>query len=169
MEQLKGTEMKDRDAGEAKVRLNRLQTNPDRIVLDEETMTVAKRIAHQLDEAFSGIVKLKTKEIINFILQSRSHLFDKSELKAIREKHFDDVRAAQWALEQLQLAKGRGENLTLHDVLARIQTPPQVSDRSDGAPIKSRAKKLRAEVLIDTTEIPDRAHDSSQKSESLTE
>lgn len=97
--------------------------SPDRIVLEVDTLVVIKNIADQLQETFNGIVKLSNKEIANFILQSRAGLLGKAELKAIRDKYFDDVRAAQWALQRLKDAKDSGQQLSLAEILNQIQTP----------------------------------------------
>ena len=105
--------------------------NPDRIVIDPETVAIVNSISAQLTETFNGMVNLRMKEIVNFVLQQRGHLLNKGELRLIRKKYFDDVRAAQWALEKLQEAKGQGQNLTFADVLEKMQFPFQTQPKDN--------------------------------------
>ena len=112
------------------------RTNPDRIVIDPETVAIVNSITAQLAETFNGMVNLKMKEIVNFVLQQRGHLLNKSELRTIRKKYFDDVRAAQWALEKLQEAKGLGQNLTFADVLEKMQFPLQTQQKDNARLVK---------------------------------
>ncbi len=118
------------------------RANPDRIVIDPETAAIVSSIGVQLAETFNGMVNLKTKEIVNFVLQKRSQLLDKSELRAVRIKYFDDVRAAQWALVKLQEAKGRGQDLTLAEVIEKMQFPQQSVQKEDARSGRALKKKF---------------------------
>ncbi len=99
------------------------QINPDRIVLESISVEFVRAVGAQIEEAFGGIIKLTHKEIANFILQSRTESLTSSELAAVKDKYFDDVQAAQWALQKLKAAKESGEELSLADVLSQLQTP----------------------------------------------
>lgn len=116
------------------------QINPDRIVLEVESVALAKRINDQINDVFGGVIKLTHKEIANFLLQQRSELLSQSELKAIKDKHFDDVRAAQWAVQKLKAAKDSGQELTLGDVLSMIQSPT-LKDKRTHRTLKVTKKK----------------------------
>ena len=119
------------------------QTYPDRIVLDPKSMDAIKTFANQLEEVFNGIVTLTSKDIANFILQNRCEVFSKTELDAIRNIHYDDVRAAMIAVERLKAAKAAGETLTLADVLGKMQTP-SVTKKPAREGAKMRRKKSDA-------------------------
>lgn len=97
--------------------------NADRIVLDGSSVDFIKSVGTQIEGAFGGIIKLTYKEIANFVLQSRAELLTSGELVKVKEKYFDEVRAAQWALQKLKEAKESGKELSLTDVLKKIQTP----------------------------------------------
>lgn len=107
---------------EQKPKRNR-KANPDRITLSKEALQVLANMETQVERAFGGMVRLKNKELTNFILEARSTEFSSSELKMLKDKYFDEVRAATWALQKLKEAKERGESLKLKEILAQIQTP----------------------------------------------
>ncbi len=95
----------------------------DRIVLEEQSLVFMAQIQAQIDKAFGGLIKLSNKEVANFVLQVRFNLLTQAELELIKEKYFDDVRAAKWALQKLKTAKSGGEKLSLLDVVEMLQTP----------------------------------------------
>ena len=107
---------------EQKPKRNR-KANPDRITLSKEALQVLAAMEAQVEKAFGGMVRLKNKELTNFILEARSAELSSSELKMLKDKYFDEVRAATWALQKLKEAKERGESLKLKEILAQIQTP----------------------------------------------
>lgn len=99
------------------------QANPDRIVLSKVALDNLAKLEAQIEKAFGGMVRLKNKDLTNFLLEVRFSELTSSELKMIRERYFDEVKAATLALQKLKQAKERGEELKLSDVLAQIQTP----------------------------------------------
>lgn len=107
---------------EQKPKRNR-KANPDRITLGKEALHVLASMETQVEKAFGGMVRLKNKELTNFILEARSAELSSSELKMLKDRYFDEVRAATWALQKLKEAKERGESLKLKEILAQIQTP----------------------------------------------
>lgn len=121
------------------------QANPDRIVLDTVAVAFVKTVAAQLEEVFGGVIKLTTKEIANFILQSRTEALSTSELKEIRDKHFDDVKALQWATQKVKEAKAVGNRVSLADLLAQIQVPVAPAKRAPRTP-KAKSEKVPGET-----------------------
>jgi hypothetical protein len=115
------------------------QKHPDRIVLDKESVEVVESISAQINKAFGGMVKLSNKELTNFLVQSRSEKLSSSELKEIKDKYFDDVRAAQWAVQRLKQAKSGGENLSLNEVLQMLHSPISKEKR----PFNSESKRKK--------------------------
>lgn len=118
------------------------QINPDRIVLECPSVEFVRAVAAQVEESFGGIIKLTHKEIANFVLQSRTELLTNGELAAIKDKYFDDVQAAQWALQKLKAAKESGEELSLADVLNQLQTPVVREKR------KPKTPKVKSEPAV---------------------
>jgi hypothetical protein len=99
------------------------QANPDRIVLSKVAVDNLAKLESQVEKAFGGMIRLKNKELTNLLLEVRCSELTNAELKMIRERYFDEVKAATVALQKLKQAKERGEELKLSDVLAQIQTP----------------------------------------------
>ena len=120
--------------------------NPDRIVLEQDTLAVIKKVTEQIENTFGGVVKLTNKEIANFLIQSRNDELSAPELSAIKDKFFDDVRAAQWAVNRLKAAKVAGQQVSLADVLNELQMPVVMEKR---APRKAKAKKEKQETSGD--------------------
>lgn len=119
------------------------QINPDRIVLESASVETVKTIASQIENTFGGIIKLTQKEMANFLLQSRKEPLTATELMAIKDKYFDDVQAAHWALQKLKAAKESGQELTLADVLGQLQTPLVKEKR------KPKVPKVKSEKVYD--------------------
>lgn len=133
------------ESNEQKV-IRKRQSNPDRIVLDAKSLELIKSISEQIDQSFGGIIKLSHKEIANFILESRAELLSGTELKAIKEIYFDDVRAAQWALAKLKAAKDKGESLTLTEILTKIQMSIVKEKRPSKTDAAKREKQASGET-----------------------
>lgn len=124
---------------EQKPKRNR-KANPDRITLGKEALQVLANMETQVEKAFGGMVRLKNKELTNFILEARSAELSPSELKMLKDRYFDEVRAATWALQKLKEAKERGESLKLKEILAQIQTP-LVKERSASKKVAATREK----------------------------
>ena len=121
---------------EQKTKRNR-KANPDRITLGKDALQTLVALEAQVEKAFGGMVRLKNKELTNFVLEVRNTELSASELRLVKERYFDEVRAATWALQKLKEAKGRGERLKLKEILAQIQTPVvkerSISKKAQGA------------------------------------
>lgn len=114
----------------------------DRIVLNQASMEAVASMIDQVDQAFGGLVKLGTKDVVNYLVQNRSSTLTTSDLNHIRAQFFDEVRAAQWALKQVKEAKERGESLSLGEVLAQMSLPKaKVSARKSGQRRKDKDAK----------------------------
>lgn len=130
--------------------------NPDRIVLDKESVELLAQISAQVEDAFGGVIKLTQKELANFVLQNRAQPLTQAELKGIKDQYFDDVRAAQWALQKLKMAKEEGRDLSLSEVMAMIQTPVVSEKRPRKVDAEKRKKK---EKHPDQTDMIDANHE----------
>ncbi len=106
-----------------KIEKKKRQFNPDRIVLEAKSVELVKKISAQIELAFNGVIKLTNKEIANFLIQARSTELTANELRQMRELHFDEVRAAMWAVQKLKVAREKGEEITLAQIIEQIQTP----------------------------------------------
>lgn len=113
--------------------------NPDRIVLNAESVTVLGRLREQINLAFGGMIKLSNKDLANFLIQQRSSALSEQEVLNVKSEFFDDVTAAQWVLKKLKDAKGKGEHLSLKEVIGSIQTPQVRKKRAPKTHQEARA------------------------------
>ena len=77
----------------------------DRIVLDATTLAVVAKVQSQIEAVFNGLVKLTNKDVVNYLVQCRTSELSGQELDVLRQTHFDEVKAAKWAVERLQAAR----------------------------------------------------------------
>ncbi len=120
------------------------QINPDRIVLESESLSFINSIGAQIAEIFSGMVKLTNREIVNFILQTRAELLTRKELRQLKNKYIDEERAAKLALEKVKAGKERGETISFAEAYKQINTPFIGEKLPPKIPKKKREKKLDA-------------------------
>ncbi|MGE4133304.1 MAG: hypothetical protein AB7F86_16795 [Bdellovibrionales bacterium] len=133
----------------------------DRIVLNQASMETVANVVGQIEQAFGGLVKLGTKDVVNYLLQSRSSALTASDLNQIRAQFFDEIRAAQWALRQVKEAKERGESVSLTEVLARMALPKaKVSNRKTAL---KRKEKHDEKTPTNDVKAPDLSNDVELK------
>lgn len=71
----------------------------------------------QIEEKLSGSVSINKSDLVNFFLAKQADVLSKDQIEKIREAFFDEVRFAQWALQQVKDSKKKGESLSLKDVI----------------------------------------------------
>src|SRR5690242_4727672 len=57
--------------------------------------------------------------LVNFLIMNRSDTLSAIDLSGIETQFFDELKFAQWAVEELKLAKARGDQTTLADIVSR--------------------------------------------------
>jgi hypothetical protein len=87
-----------------------------RIILTEENGKRLQEWIDQLRESCPGI-RIKKQDLLNWLINQRESRLSSADLKALRERFFNEIELAQWALGQLKAAKGRNENLTLAELI----------------------------------------------------
>lgn len=87
-----------------------------RVILDEANGKHLEGWIEQLRGSCPGI-RIKKQDLVSWLIQEKGEQLSPADLKAIRERFFDEVELAQWALEQLRAAKQRNEKLTLAGLL----------------------------------------------------
>ncbi|MBI2712739.1 MAG: hypothetical protein HYX41_07805 [Bdellovibrio sp.] len=92
-------------------------TYPDRVKISAEAIAKLNNLAEQVNSQLRG-VKLTRCELVDFLLLSHSESLSASELKDLEAKYFDEVKFAQWAVEELKRAKARGESVSFADILS---------------------------------------------------
>lgn len=101
---------------------------PDRLRISAEALTRLNCFIEQVSERLRG-VKVTRSELVNFLIMDRPEALSASELKGLESKYFDEVKFAQWAVEELKAAKVRGESSTLAEILAKHKGSPPVQRR----------------------------------------
>jgi hypothetical protein len=97
-----------------------------RIVLNEGNAKHLQEWVGQLREACPGI-RVKKQDVVNWLISEKGSRLTPGDLKALKDRFFDDVALAEWALRQLRAAKARSEPLTLADL---VQRPPAIVRKS---------------------------------------
>lgn len=103
-------------------------TYPDRVKISAEAIVRLNILAEQVASHLRG-VKLTRCELVDFLLLSHSEALSPSELRDLEAKHFDEVKFAQWAVEELRAARTRGESVSLADILSTRAVKPTGSKR----------------------------------------
>jgi len=92
-----------------------------RVILSDDNDKRLQEWLTQIRESCPGI-RIKKQDLVNWIIAERSARLSSADLKAVREKFFDEIELAQWALGQLKAAKDRNEKLTLADLVRNGRT-----------------------------------------------
>jgi hypothetical protein len=111
------------------------QPRRDRVNLDPVSLARLQSWLDQFNQNFpTG--KITRSDLINYLLSSRSESLSENELAGLRERFFDEVQLAEWALRELKAARNRGENSTLNEILdsLKIARPVSRKKRTKSAP-----------------------------------
>jgi hypothetical protein len=82
-------------------------------------------------------LKLGRSDLVNWLLQSRSHELSKKEMSALARDHFDPVKALEAAMVEAKALAGRGEAIDLQALLNE-KLDMQKRTRSNRRPVRSR-------------------------------
>lgn len=93
----------------------------DRIVLTPETQAIISKLISEVSDATNGLLKLHGRDIANFLIQSRCQTFDSDELASLRNKYFDDAKAANWMVNQIREARSHGESVDLEELFKKVR------------------------------------------------
>lgn len=100
-----------------KVRSQKLTVKQDRVTLLPSAVTKIDGWIKQIEEKLSGSVDVNRSDLVNYFLEKQPDVLTKDQIEKIKDVFFDDVRFAQWALQQVKESKKKGESLSLKDVL----------------------------------------------------
>ena len=120
------------------------QLHHDRIVLDDKSMQIIQNMQNQIQTSMNAVVKIDTRKLVNFLIQSRAPTLSLSDLKLLKEKYFDQVKALEWALQQAKEAKANNSELTISDILKKLETPLVTEKSSRKIPLEAKKKFLGA-------------------------
>jgi len=127
-----------------------------RVILSEESALQLGRWIEQVRESCPGI-RVKKQDLVSWLVSEKDTLTP-NDLKSIKERFYDEIELAEWALAQLKAAKARNEKVALSDLLrggkrttegdalprkARKKSPPALNNEApnDSAPESQRVTK----------------------------
>lgn len=97
--------------------LKSISVKQERATLSPQVSTKVDAWLKQIEEKLSGSVSINKSDLVNFFLEKQADVLSKDQIEKIREAFFDEVRFAQWALQQVKDSKKKGESLSLKDVI----------------------------------------------------
>ena len=99
---------------------------PERPLLSPESAQRIDRWADMLAPRLSGR-RLARAELVNWLVMSRGEDLTEAELAALHDRHYDPVRALEWAVRAAKEAQARGEKVDVQEIVGlpnfRSQSP----------------------------------------------
>lgn len=94
-----------------------ISAKQERATLSPQVSAKVDMWLRQIEDKLSGSVSINKSDLVNFFLEKQTDVLSKDQIEKIREAFFDEVRFAQWALQQVKESKKKGETLSLRDVI----------------------------------------------------
>jgi len=94
-----------------------ISVKQERATLNPQVSAKVDKWLKQIEDKLSGSVSINKSDLVNFFLEKQADVLSKDQIEKIREAFFDEVRFAQWALQQVKESKKKGESLSLKDVI----------------------------------------------------
>ena len=98
--------------------------HPDRVTLSPEALTRLGTWLMELDGVMKGS-RITKSDLVNFLILSHSAKLSERDVEQLANQHFDEVRFAVWAVQQLKEAKAQGRNVTLAEIVGAPKTIPK--------------------------------------------
>ena len=101
----------------------------------QERVTISQEAGGRLDSWISELhtsingIKLSKSDLVDWLIKSHSETLMPREVSSIKDRFFDDVAFAEWALHTLKEAKSRGDKLSLSDLFSGNAAPPLKPER----------------------------------------
>ena len=125
----------------------------ERIVLSLESQAELTKRISEVREITNGMLNLSGRAIANFLIEERNSPFTSEELGRLKAKYFDDARAANWVVSEIQSAKKRGEKPDVAALLEKLQMQSvEQKPRSERLPRK-REKQSRIPAAINDVQV----------------
>lgn len=125
--------------------------NADTIVITKEALAKIQSWIAQI-EIQAPSIRLTRSQLVSWLLCHYSEQLSTDEIKKIENDFFDEVRFAQWAIKELKAAKGRGEAVTLSEIMSRNRDVNPVVSGRRGRPKKQPIKEKENDVFFGKNE-----------------
>ncbi len=130
---------------EAKTSLQKV----DRVILDADSIRVLQTMSEQIQNQLGDLVHISQKELVNFLIKTRSEILTSAEVESLRVEHFDIVKALKKATSEAIRSKNQGVELGVEDILKILQSPGvKVAEPSP----KARGRKKKKDTSPGTSE-----------------
>lgn len=87
-----------------------------RAVLSEDSVRKIESWLIQVTNVCPGI-RLKRQDLVNWLVTEKGEQLSPSDLKSVKDRFYDEIELAQWALSQLIAAKIRNERVSLNELI----------------------------------------------------
>lgn len=118
-----------------------------KIILNEENGKHLEGWIEQLRGSCPGI-RIKKQDLVSWLIQVKGARLSQADLKTVRERFFDEVELAQWALDQLRAAKQRNEKLTLAGLLKVGSSDGHTKKKSKLPPVATEVPQSEAPPVV---------------------
>ena len=120
---------------------------PDRIRITPEALQRLNQWITEISTRLRG-VKLTRADLVNFMILCRDEALSQKELDGLERQFFDEIKFAQWAIEELKTARSRGETTTLSEIISTKGLESPTNTRK--TPRKSKPPKASKSELTCT-------------------
>lgn len=103
--------------------------HPDRVSLSPEAVIRLNEWMDALETNARGI-KISKNELVSFLILNHAVKLSESETLQLKDQYFDEVRFAEWAVQQLKAAKASGRHLTLSHVMGGAKCPESPMEKT---------------------------------------
>ena len=124
-----------------KRRLNNTRATLSEVALDRVSTWIK-----QLQDENRGL-SVSRNDLVSWLITSHPELLSKRECKKITKAHFNPDRHAEWAMKEFKLARNRGEDVTLEDIITK-HSLPKSAETSPNSISKSRKKRTAPAELV---------------------
>jgi len=90
----------------------------ERAVLNGQCCETVDAWIEQVKARARGI-RINRNALVQWLIEGRASTLSESEICEIAEKYFDEVRFARWVVDELRVARSKGENVSLAELVAR--------------------------------------------------
>jgi hypothetical protein len=105
---------------------NKKKPSVDRVVLSTEAAAKLDSWITRITGTRHG-VELSRRDVVDWLITTHMAAnLSPSEEKELADLHYDEVKFLHYAIQELKSAQGRGESISLQDLIVRVQTAPKI-------------------------------------------
>ena len=133
----------------------KVKSNPkplERVTIEDSVKEKLNLLTNLANESLNGMATISQSDVVNMILELHSNELTKLEVDLLRKTHLDIFKHLAWLQTQAKLAKERGDDLSLSELVSKsnefmaFEAVKQVR--------KPRKLKSKTETNLITTDLP---------------